>query len=111
MLTSVLCFVQKANYLEAAATSVDLQKKTIQCSYTKPFIGSQFEKTRSFEIPYDVLVVSVSPQRKKTLRVYAVPASGQMYTAALLRQGVESGRAGAGLYATTRGFRFSKNSS
>jgi len=45
-------------YMEAAAVGVDLEKKTVSCHYTKPFIGCQYD-TRTFEVPYDVLVVGV----------------------------------------------------
>lgn len=55
----------QASYLEAAATAVDMQQKTVACSYTKPFLGSQFTRDRAFEIPYDILVVAV--RAKKSL--------------------------------------------
>jgi len=54
--------------MEAAAVGVDLEKKTVSCHYTKPFIGCQYD-TRTFEVPYDVLVVGVSPQSCSCLTV------------------------------------------
>ena len=49
----------QGSYLEAEARGVDLDSKTVTCTYAKPFIGAQFNE-RSFELPYDVLVVAVS---------------------------------------------------
>lgn len=49
----------QGNYFEAAVEDVDWQQQKVTCRYTKPFIGSQFEKDRVFEVPYDLLVVSV----------------------------------------------------
>lgn len=50
----------KGSYLEAEARGVDLDSKTVTCTYSKPFIGAHFNE-RSFDLPYDVLVVAVSP--------------------------------------------------
>ena len=50
----------QGSYLEAEARGVDLDSKTVTCTYSKPFIGAHFNE-RSFDLPYDVLVVAVSP--------------------------------------------------
>ena len=50
----------QGSYLEAEARGIDLDTKTVTCTYTKPFIGAHFNE-RSFELPYDILVVAVSP--------------------------------------------------
>lgn len=49
----------QGNFLEAEARGIDLERKVVNCTYTKPFIGAHFNE-RSFEVPYDILVVAVS---------------------------------------------------
>ena len=55
--------VPQNDYVEAAVTAVDLKEKKVSCRYTKPFVGAQVcsNLAREFEIPYDVLIVAVSP--------------------------------------------------
>ena len=50
----------QGSYLEAEARGIDLDSKTVTCTYTKPFVGAHFNE-KSFELPYDVLVVAVRP--------------------------------------------------
>ena len=50
----------QGNYLEAECVDVDPVGKTITCQYNKPFRGQSDISGRTFNVPYDVLVVAVS---------------------------------------------------
>lgn len=51
----------QGNYVEAECVNIDPANKVITCQYNKPFKGHDQAFTgRSFEIPYDVLVIAVS---------------------------------------------------
>ena len=49
----------QGNYLEAECVDVDPVGKTITCQYNKPFRGQSDISGRTFNVPYDVLVVAV----------------------------------------------------
>ena len=51
----------QGNYVEAECVDIDPANQIITCQYNKPFKGHDQAFTgRSFQIPYDMLVVAVS---------------------------------------------------
>ena len=85
MLTVMPCHAVQGNYLEAECVDVDPSAKIITCQYNKPFRGQSDISGRTFQVPYDVLVVAVSMhcmQFSPSTTLLAQPFTGKQWHSA-----------------------------